>query len=574
MIRNIFLNVGQVPAVKPETLLLLSLFLEKVMSRTISTILAATLIAFLIPGKSSSQSRRPGESRINSRDLETYVTFLSSPLLKGRSNGEPELEIAENYIASQASLMGLKPANGQSFFQSYAVMKKSVDYKRSKIQLAGDGKDTVTLDEEFVQLLPQGASDFVIEGDLVFAGYGLRSDKFKYNDFENLKLEGKIVLIMNRSPLSEDGKTNLFDDPSLKMFGGLQTKITPLAFSKAKAVLIVPDPKSSFSSIDEQYPGIAGEMKSARYLKGAKQQTMDMPGFPKIIFVTRKFADEILSGTGQKLDELQRKIDSTLKPSSFDIPGKKLKLTEVSMTEELEMRNVAGMIEGSDPVLRNEFVVYSAHADHIGAAGGKVNQGADDDASGCAAILDIAGEFQGLRRKPLRSILFLWVSGEEIGLFGSQSYVGNPLVPLDKTVCDINMDMIGRDKGPADTTAGTPMTGPKGVFVITDNQSKDLMAIAAEADKRSPVDFDYSLSGRNHPLQLFQRSDHFNFVRKDIPVLFFTGGLHTDYHTPGDIVSKLDFTKMELVAKVAFDIGYSVANRKARLVVDNPYSKW
>jgi hypothetical protein len=136
------------------------------------------------------------------------------------------------------------------------------------------------------------------------------------------------------------------------------------------------------------------------------------------------------------------------------------------------------------------------------------------------------------------------------------------------------MDMIGRVKGAADTTSETPMTDASKVFVITDNQSKELLAIAEEIDKGTVLDLDYSLSGRNHPLQLFARSDHYNFVRKDIPVLFFTTGLHTDYHTPRDVVEKIDFKKMELVTRTMYQIGYTVANRKTRIIVDNPFSKW
>ena len=244
------------------------------------------------------------------------------------------------------------------------------------------------------------------------------------------------------------------------------------------------------------------------------------------------------------------------------------------MKEEKILNNVAAYIEGRDPVLKNEFVVFSAHYDHIGVAGDKVNCGADDDASGCAALLSMADAFQSLSKKPMRSILFLWVSGEEIGLFGSQWYVNHPLFPLDKTVADLNMDMIGRTKSVADTTADHPMTGPNTVFVITDNQSKELIAIANEIDKTSPIDFDYSLSGRNHPLQLFARSDHFNFVKKDIPILFFSTGLHTDYHTPRDVTEKIDFNKMELITRTMYQIGLVVANNKTRPVVDNPYSKW
>jgi Zn-dependent M28 family amino/carboxypeptidase len=256
------------------------------------------------------------------------------------------------------------------------------------------------------------------------------------------------------------------------------------------------------------------------------------------------------------------------------IPGKKLKITEISKTEEVILNNVAAWIEGSDPVLKKEIVVFSGHADHIGKSGNQINPGADDNASGCAALLEIAQAFQSLEKKPLRSLLFLWVTGEEIGLFGSQSYVSNPLFPLENTVADLNMDMIGRVKGIADTTDETPMSGKSGVFVITDNQSKELTAIADEADKKSPIDIDYSLSGRNNPLQLYSRSDHYNFAKKDIPILFFSTGLHTDYHKPGDVAEKLDFQKMELIAKMVYEIGYTVSNSKARLVVDNPFSKW
>jgi hypothetical protein len=136
------------------------------------------------------------------------------------------------------------------------------------------------------------------------------------------------------------------------------------------------------------------------------------------------------------------------------------------------------------------------------------------------------------------------------------------------------MDMIGRVRGVADTTDETPMSEKSGVFVIICNQSKELTAIADEIDNRSPVDIDYSLSGKDHPLQLFSRSDHYNFVKKDIPVLFFTTGLHTDYHKSGDIVEKIEFGKMELITKMIYEIGYTVSNRKTRLVVDNPFSKW
>lgn len=544
--------------------------------RKLHICIIAMTLAVMAPVSLYSQKNQNSINQITSSDLESYVTFLASPLLKGRMNGEEGLEIAAQYIASQAKLTGLKPANGTSYFQPYAVMKKTMDPNKTKVQIISNGKDTVIVKEPMFQLVPTGPADFTLDGEVVFAGYGIKADKYKYNDFDNLKTEGKILLVMDRAPMSENGEKCLFEEPNWSSAMSFQMKLTTLIYSKAKAILFVSDPKSGFQSFDESNPGIAGYLKSTVTLNSEKPEIVNqfMAGMPKVIFIHRIVADELLKGSGHSLEELQKSIDSTLQPHSFTITDKLLKINEVSLLEEKVLNNVAGYIEGSDPVLKNEIVVFSGHYDHIGASGSKINTGADDDASGCAALLSMAEAFQSLQKKPLRSILFLWVSGEEIGLYGSKSYVDNPLFPLEKTVADLNMDMIGRVKGVADSTKENPMTGPNTVFVITDSQSKDLRSIADEIDKKSPLDFDYSLSGRDHPLQLFARSDHYNFVKKDIPVLFFTTGLHTDYHTPGDVVEKIDFKKMEIVTRTMFEIGLTVANRKTRLIVDNPFISW
>jgi hypothetical protein len=507
-------------------------------------------------------------------DLRSNVSFLASPLLKGRMNGEEGLEIAAQYLSTQASLMGLKPANGNSYLQSYSVLTKKIDPSKTRISVITSGNDTIYNSDPIYQLNPQGPSDFVLEGEVVFAGYGIKSDKYKYNDLENVSAEGKILLVMDRAPLSPAGKP-VFSEPDWNSPMSLQLKLGALFSAKPKAILFVPDPKSGYTSFGESSPGLASYLETNMMLKGAKQnENPFMALLPKVIIIDRSLADELLKGSGKKLDQLQDEIDKTMKSASFLIEGTKLKINEVSGTEEKTLNNVAAYIEGSDPVLKNEVVVFSAHYDHVGATGNKVNTGADDNASGCSALLSMAKAFQSLDKKPLRSILFLWVSGEEIGLYGSQSYIDHPLFPLDKTVVDLNMDMIGRVKQPADSTSETPMTGPNSVFVISDSQSSELKQIADAIDKKSPLDFDYSLSGRNHPLQLFARSDHYNFVKKDIPVLFFSTGIHTDYHTPGDVVEKLDFDKMQLITKTMYEIGFTVANSKTRLKVDNPFSSW
>jgi hypothetical protein len=541
--------------------------------KTRSAFLILILLGFVYNPVLSQKDLRSAKF-ITESDLRSNVSFLASPLLKGRMNGEEGLEIAAQYLSTQASLLGLKPANGNSYLQPYSVMTKKIDSAKTRISIITSVNDTIYNSDPIYQLNPQGPSDFVLEGEVVFAGYGIKSDKYKYNDLENISAEGKILLVMDRAPLSPAGKP-VFSEQDWNSPMSLQLKLGALFSAKPKAVLFVPDPKSGYTSFGESSPGLAAYLETTMMLKGAKQnENPFMALLPKVIIIDRSLADELLKGSGKKLDQLQDEIDKTMKSQSFLIEGTKLKINEVSGTEEKTLNNVAAYIEGSDPVLKNEFVVFSAHYDHVGATGNKVNTGADDNASGCSALLSMAKAFQSLEKKPLRSILFLWVSGEEIGLYGSQSYVDHPLFPLDKTVVDLNMDMIGRVKQPADSTSETPMTGPNSVFVISDSQSGELKQIADAVDKKSPLDFDYSLSGRNHPLQLFARSDHYNFVKKDIPVLFFSTGIHTDYHTPGDVVGKLDFNKMELITKTMYEIGYTVANSKTRLKVDNPFSSW
>lgn len=532
------------------------------------------LLTTVLISPAHSQKNQNQANVITASDLESHVFFLSSTLLQGRENGEPGLEIAAQYIASQAKLAGLKPANGNSYFQPYSLIKKSIDPEKTSIKILSGKSDSAIIKKPVFQLSPTGPSDFIIEGEVAFAGYGLKIDKYKYNDFENIKPEGKILIVMTRAPSTPDGKKFLFEETPWNSFSSLQVKLSTLLYSKAKAILFVLDPKSGFTSFNEQYPDYAAQLESTISMKGEKSRSFDFPGMPKIAFIDRSVADELLKGTGNSLEDLQNSIDSELKSKSFIFEDKTLTFKEVSMTTEVTQKNVAGYVEGSDPVLKDEFIVFSGHYDHIGGSGGLVNPGADDDASGCAALLTMANAFSSLEKKPLRSVLFLWVSGEEIGLYGSKSYVENPLFPLEKTVADLNMDMIGRVKEAADSTSETPMTGKNEVFVITDNQSQELIDIANQIDRKSVLDFDYSLSGRDHHLQLFSRSDHYNFVTKDIPVLFFSTGLHSDYHTTRDVIEKLDFRKMELITRTMYEIGLTVANKKTRIVVDNPFSSW
>lgn len=510
---------------------------------------------------------------ITAAALESHVKFLASPLMKGRMNGEESLDIAANYLAAQAELMGLHPANGKSFFQPFTIVQKKADPRFTGMIVTNSNGDSIKITDHFFHIIPQGPAEIDLEGEVVFAGYGIKTDR--YNDLQDIDIKGKILIVMDGGPVSPEGKPivghEYYDED------GFQYKIGALLSPGPKAVILIPEPvtPSGHRSFAEAMPDLANYLSTTVRLDGVEEKPNPvMALLPKVIFATRTVADVLLKDSGKSLEDLHNEINTGMKPASFPVEGKILAVKERTTEEKKVLNNVVAFIEGSHPEKKNEVLVYSAHYDHIGTQGDQVNAGADDDASGCAALLEMADAFSKLKKKPLRSVLFLWVAGEEIGLFGSETYVSKPFFPLEKTVANLNMDMIGRTKEAADSTSETPMTGPSGVFVITGGQSSELAAIAAETDKRSTLDFDYSLSGRDHPLQLFARSDHFNFVKHDIPVLFFTTGLHADYHSPRDVVEKINFEKMELVTRTMYEIGLIVANRKERIVVDNPFSSW
>jgi Zn-dependent M28 family amino/carboxypeptidase len=233
--------------------------------------------------------------------------------------------------------------------------------------------------------------------------------------------------------------------------------------------------------------------------------------------------------------------------------------------ESLTAENVLCYIEGSDPVLKNQIVIISAHYDHIGITNGQINNGADDDGSGTVSTLELAEAFMEAKKNgqgPRRSILILNVSGEEKGLLGSEWYSDFPVFPLENTVCDLNIDMIGRkDDQHADSNY---------VYLIgSDKLSTDLHKISEQANNaHTKLALDYTYNDPADPNRFYYRSDHYNFAKHGIPVIFYFSGVHADYHKPGDDVEKIMFDKMTTIARLVFYTAWEVANRDEKLKVD------
>jgi len=222
-------------------------------------------------------------------------------------------------------------------------------------------------------------------------------------------------------------------------------------------------------------------------------------------------------------------------------------------------------LEGEDPELKSEIVVISAHYDHVGIINGEIHNGADDDGSGTVSVMEMARAFVQAKKEghgSKRSILFLHVSGEEKGLLGSEWYSDHPVYPLANTVCDLNVDMVGRED--ADHKDG------RYVYLIgSDKLSTELHQISEEANKKyTQLQLDYTYNDPNDPNQFYYRSDHYNFAKHNIPVIFYFSGVHEDYHKPGDDPEKIMYDKMAEIGKLVFHTAWEVANRPEKLKVD------
>ena len=253
----------------------------------------------------------------------------------------------------------------------------------------------------------------------------------------------------------------------------------------------------------------------------------------------------------------------------------KVNVTVALKTSPVTTQNVIAVLEGSDPVLKNEYVAIGAHYDHVGIGtpvnGDAIYNGADDDGSGTVAVLSLAEAFvRGPR--PKRSMLFIWHCGEEKGLWGSQYFTENPTIPIGQVITQLNIDMIGRTKKENDVPANQPLPKPGEVYLIGSKlMSTDLGEISEAVNKSYlNLSFNYKYDDPKDPEQFFYRSDHYNYARKGVPIIFYMDGVHEDYHRPSDSIEKIDYQNVEKVTRTIYATGWELANRAARPRVDKP----
>ncbi len=449
--------------------------------------------------------------------LVRHLEFLASDALRGRGNAQPELEIAARYIARQFQKYGLEPAGEDGgYFQTFPVT--------TAVELGADSLVTFFALPSQPVRLEMGKDYWPVAfgptknatGPLVFAGYGISAPENNYDDYGEIDARGKIVVAYEHEP-REGSPNSPFGVGGLSTYSSVLYKVRTARAHGAVGLILIPD--------DFHHP---------MTLPGWRPE----PGPPlenlgiQVIRLSRTWGNRLIRITGRDPFEMRRWLEGHLTPYSFDIEGVQAALSLDMIESQNPVRNVAGLLRGES----DELIVVGAHYDHLGLGGvgslfsesaGEIHNGADDNASGTAALLQIAHDLSLEPRR--RNVLFLAFAGEELGLLGSRHYVDRPLYALENTIAMLNMDMIGR-------SSGDLMVGGVGT-------AREFRTILEELDEASPLGFRYAET----PLS---PSDHLPFAEKGVPVLFFFSGLHGDYHKPSDDSEKIDYQRTFQVAEV------------------------
>lgn len=522
------------------------------MKKVLIVVLCATMVFFHVDhlfAQADSVAMKYA-SMINSNELYKHLAVIASDEYEGRETGTKGQKMAAEYIAEYYRNLGVQPVVNGSYFQSYPLKKES--YLKSTGSFNGENfkfvQDFYTMGVDF---------DSLSTDEIVFLGYGIE-DK-NYNDYKKSDVKGKVVLCMLGEPFDKEGKSIITGTLAPSDWSSDWRIKRDIAQKKgAKAIVM----------INMQY---SMYMQRVKYWLEQPAMDLDYPtkrefSEPSIasVFISPAFANKILDSKKVVIEQLQKNIAAKGKSNKLTIKGKlsfHMKLESDRITAE----NVLCFIEGSDPVLKNEIIVISAHYDHIGIVNGQINNGADDDGSGTVTTLELARVFKKAADEgngPRRSILILNVSGEEKGLLGSEWYAAYPVFALENTVCNLNIDMIGR--------TDDAHKNEEYVYLIgSDKLSTELHTISENANSTyTNLELDYTYNDPNDPNRFYYRSDHYNFAKNNIPVIFYFSGVHADYHKPGDDVEKIRFDKMATIGQLVFYTAWEVANRPERLKVD------
>ncbi|MEP7001937.1 MAG: M20/M25/M40 family metallo-hydrolase [bacterium] len=483
---------------------------------------------------------------ITAVELRGDLLAFSNDSMRGRETGTEDATRAAQFLASRVQRLGLEPAGDSMFLQRVPLQRESFTAASQIVVEERGGSKALRIGTDVVPLMNLGPgvppTKRRAEGEIVFVGYGVSMKKPKRDDLAGLDLEGKIVVVLNGAPEGTDSATRATMEAETAISGRL-AQILPMR-PAAVVVLLAGKGSAIFDNLaPELTRAVTARTTSAEIPESERQLPMILLGVPRV--------GSPLLPSGWPADDRPQVL-----------AGRRLVARVAQERAPFTAYNVVAIVRGSDPSLRSTYVALGAHYDHIGVVapvnGDSIANGADDDGSGTVSLLAIARELQQSAVKPKRSTLFVWHVGEEKGLLGSAHFTEHPTVPIDSIVAQLNADMIGRNAPSLLYTVG-PKAAPNG-------QSKRLGAIvdSVNATEASPFVINREWDSATHPEHIYERSDHFNYARKGIPIVFFTTGLHDDYHKPSDDPSKIDYDKLARVARLIRDVAVTVGNSVVR----------
>ncbi len=527
----------------------------------------------------SAQVPQEGLKFFNREELEQIIQTIGGPSFQGRGVGQPGYRMAADYIAQNLREWGFQEMNPNpntlvkepGYFQMVPLWKESL----KNANIASSTK-AVMFGENFVPYRTNGMTQLSVE-NWVFLGYGI--EDAKYTDFDvKTDIRGKGVIIWDGEPQQKNGNFLVSGSKQPSKWGRLQTKIENLSKKGASCILVVTQNPSTIQSQLNRWkePRIQLDTTYLDVLKGPRfdvapdeklmpvqemvvadakevvKPTTSAPSRPPVFYLMEKSAMEVFPTLPWKK---MIKAKSSQKSYPNEMLSMQVSLTVQKNMDKIEEPNVVGYIPGES----GKTVVVSAHLDHLGMHEGKMYPGADDDGSGSSALLLMAKNIIELKKSNFpfqHGILFVWFTGEESGLLGSEVFSNVPTVKRENILCNLNVDMIGRnDQIHAGNTDYLYLIG-------SDRISQRLHEISEQVNERCcQLKLDYTYNDEKDPNRYYYRSDHYNFAEKGIPVIFYFKGVHEDYHKPTDTVEKIDLDSFLKASRLVYETAYELISR-------------
>ncbi len=508
------------------------------------------LSAFLFGCTSNQNTQQRAVDSITAEDLEVHLNFLASDEFRGRNTPSPELKITSRYIATAVESYGFKPLSPDgSYFQNIPLEVTTIDPTQSRMRLTSNqGPKSFSFAFDF-GLTDRRYQEAQISGSLVFAGLGLDAPEQGWDDFGDVDIRGKIVVMID-GELPED---HPLQAPEHQRIYRLRSRRTGQKGAVAVLNVISEDRERNF--LEKGY--LFDNSGRARLVQDLEAPWVPS-GFPYSLRadIRHPMASEILGISPAELQEMFQAIKRGEQVPARDLKGRSLEITIAVETQRDYSSNVVALLEGTDPTLKGEYILFGSHHDHIGAREGKVYNGADDNGSGTVAMLEIAQALAIAR--PRRSTILVWHTAEEKGLWGSRYFVENSPVPVKHMSAELNMDMLCRND-------------PNSICLIGSKiLSSELdAAIHRVNDAHIQMNLDYTYEDPGHPDNFFFRSDQYSYIQYGIPAVWFFCGTTEDYHQETDTVDRVDFEKMEKVTRLVYLTAMELGNRPEMLKLDS-----